>query len=153
MENQEKAKVHAPDAAPKAESAAKATAKPKGAKKKRSTKNIGEGQAHIQSTFNNNLITITDIQGNVVSSCSSGRLKFRGGRKDTPFAAQQVAETAAKAALDMGVTSVRVFVKGAGTGREAAIRALGASGLEVLSIKDVSGIPFNGCRPSKARRL
>ena len=147
-----KKEVHAPATETKAKAAASA-AKPKGAKKKRSTKNIGMGQVHIQSTFNNILISITDEKGNVVSSSSSGKLKFRNSRKDTPFAAQQVAEDAAKKAMGMGLSSVHVFVKGAGTGREAAIRALGAVGLEVLSIKDVSGIPFNGCRPSKARRL
>ena len=148
MENQEKASVHAPAT----ETKAAAPAASKG-KKKRATKNIGMGQVHIQSTFNNNLVTITDQAGNVISNCSSGKLKFRGGRKDTPFAAQQVSETAAKKAVEMGLTSAHVFVKGAGSGREAAIRALGASGIEVLSIKDVSGIPFNGCRPSKRRRL
>ena len=159
MANNEKDNVHAPSSESKPAVAAEAkpattvVAKPKGAKKKRATKNIGMGQVHIQSTFNNNLVTITDQAGNVISNCSSGKLKFRGSRKDTPFAAQQVAETAAKKAIEMGLTSVHVFVKGAGAGREAAIRALGGVGLEVLSIKDVSGIPFNGCRPSKKRRI
>ena len=122
-------------------------------KKKRVTRNLGAGQVHIKSTFNNNLVTITDQAGNVISSCSSGALNFRGGRKDTPYAAQMVAETAGKKAKDMGLTQVAVFVKGAGTGREAAIRALQTVGLEVTSIKDVSGIPFNGCRPTKMRRI
>lgn len=121
-------------------------------KKKRATRNLGVGQVHIKSTFNNNMVTITDQEGNVISWCSSGTLKFRNSRKDTPYAAQLVAETAGKKAKDMGLNQVAVFVKGAGTGREAAIRALTNVGLEVTSIKDVSGIPFNGCRPSKPRR-
>ncbi|MBR4271075.1 MAG: 30S ribosomal protein S11 [Clostridia bacterium] len=122
-------------------------------KKKRVTKNLGSGQAHIKSTFNNCLVSITDLAGNVVSSCSSGALKFKGARKDTPYAAQLVAETAGKKAFDMGIKSVAVFIKGAGSGGEAAIRALTNVGLEITSIKDVSGIPFNGCRPSKPRRI
>lgn len=122
-------------------------------KKKRATKNLGTGAVHIKSTFNNNLVTITDQAGNVVAWCSSGSLKFRGSRKDTPYAAQLVAETAGKKAKDMGLNQVAVYVKGAGSGREAAIRALTNVGLEVTSIKDVSGIPFNGCRPSKPRRI
>ena len=121
-------------------------------KKKRVTKNLGTGQVHIKSSFNNNLVTITDQAGNVVAWSSSGSLKFRNSRKDTPYAAQLVAETAGKKAKDMGINQVAVFVKGAGSGREAAIRALQNVGLEVTSIKDVSGIPFNGCRSSKARR-
>lgn len=122
-------------------------------KKKRVTKNIGVGQVHIKSTFNNNRVTITDAAGNVIADCTSGRLGFRNSRKDTPYAAQTVAETAGKKAADMGLTQADVFVKGAGTGREAAIRALQNVGISILSIKDVSGIPFNGCRPSKKRRI
>ena len=125
----------------------------KPSKKTRETKNLGVGAAHIKSTFNNNLVTITDQAGNVVAWSSSGSLKFRGARKDTPYAAQLVAEAAGKKAKDMGINQVAVYVKGAGSGREAAIRALTNVGLEVLSIKDVSGIPFNGCRPSKPRRI
>lgn len=122
-------------------------------KKRRSTKNIGVGQVHIKSTFNNNRVTITDGAGNVIADCTSGRLGFRNSRKDTPYAAQTVAETAGKKAHDLGLSQANVFVKGAGTGREAAIRALQNVGIEILSIKDVSGIPFNGCRPSKKRRI
>ena len=130
-----------------------AEAKTQTVKKKRVTKNLGTGQVHIKSTFNNNLVTITDQAGNVIASCSSGALNFRNSRKDTPYAAQLVAETAGKKAKDMGLNQVAVFVKGVGTGREAAIRALQNVGLEVTSIKDVSGIPFNGCRPTKRRRI
>ncbi len=122
-------------------------------KKRRNTKNIGVGQVHIKSTFNNSRVTITDGSGNVIADCTSGRLGFRNSRKDTPYAAQSVAETAGKKAHDMGLSQADVFVKGAGTGREAAIRALQNVGIEILSIKDVSGIPFNGCRPSKKRRV
>jgi len=122
-------------------------------KKKRATKNLGLGQAHIKSTFNNCLVSITDQAGNVIASCSSGALKFKGARKDTPYAAQLVSETAGKKAVDLGLKQVAVFVKGAGSGCEAAIRALTNVGLEIISIKDVSGIPFNGCRPSKPRRI
>ena len=122
-------------------------------KKRRNTKNIGVGQVHIKSTFNNSRVTITDGAGNVIADCTSGRLGFRNSRKDTPYAAQSVAETAGKKAHDMGLSQADVFVKGAGTGREAAIRALQNVGIEILSIKDVSGIPFNGCRPSKKRRV
>ncbi len=122
-------------------------------KKKRATKNLGTGAVHIKSSFNNNLVTVTDQAGNVISWCSSGVLKFRGNKKDTPYAAQLVAETAGKKAKEMGLNQVAVYVKGAGSGREAAIRALTNVGLELTSIKDVSGIPFNGCRPSKKRRI
>ena len=122
-------------------------------RKKRTTKNLGTGAAHIKSSFNNLLVTFTDVAGNVVAWSSSGSLGFRNSRKDTPYAAQQVAETAGKKAKDMGINQVAVYVKGAGSGREAAIRALQNVGIEVTSIKDVSGIPFNGCRPSKARRI
>lgn len=122
-------------------------------RRKRATKNLGTGAVHIKSSFNNLLISFTDQQGNVIAWSSSGSLGFRNSRKDTPYAAQQVAETAGKKAKDMGLNQVAVYVKGAGSGREAAIRALQNVGIEVTSIKDVSGIPFNGCRPSKARRI
>ena len=122
-------------------------------KKKRERKNIEKGQAHIQSTFNNTIVTITDTQGNAVSWASAGEMGFRGSRKSTPFAAQTAAETAAKAAMEHGLKTVEVFVKGPGQGREAAIRALQAVGLEVTMIKDVTPIPHNGCRPPKRRRV
>lgn len=122
-------------------------------KKKRNPRSLGTGAVHIKSTFNNNMVTITDQNGEVISWCSSGALNFRGNKKDTPYAAQLVAETAGKKAKEMGLNQVAVYVKGAGSGREAAIRALQNTGLEVTSIKDVSGIPFNGCRPSKKRRI
>lgn len=122
-------------------------------RKRRERKNIDRGSAHIQSTFNNTIVTITDVQGNAVSWASSGELGFRGSRKSTPFAAQTAAETAAKAAMDHGMKSVEVYVKGPGAGREAAIRALQNAGLEVSMIKDVTPIPHNGCRPPKRRRV
>lgn len=121
--------------------------------KKRERKNIEKGAAHIRSTFNNTLVTITDVAGNAISWASAGGLGFRGSRKSTPFAAQMAAETAAKAAMDHGMKSIEVFVKGPGAGREAAIRALQAAGLEVNMIKDVTPIPHNGCRPPKRRRV
>ena len=121
--------------------------------KRRERKNIERGAAHIQSTFNNTIVTITDTQGNTVSWASSGGLNFRGSRKSTPFAAQSAAETAAKAAMEHGMKTVEVYVKGPGAGREAAIRALQATGLEVNMIKDVTPIPHNGCRPPKRRRI
>ena len=132
----------------------KATAK-KGAvvRKRRERKNIDRGSAHIQSTFNKTIVTITDMQGNAVSWASAGELGFRGSRKSTPFAAQTAAETAAKAAMEHGMKTVEVYVKGPGAGREAAIRALQAAGLEVSMIKDVTPIPHNGCRPPKRRRV
>ena len=134
--------------------ATKAAAK-KGAvrTKKRERKNIERGAAHIQSTFNNTIVTITDTQGNTVSWASSGGLNFRGSRKSTPFAAQSAAETAAKVAMEHGMKTVEVYVKGPGAGREAAIRALQATGLEVTMIKDVTPVPHNGCRPPKRRRI
>ena len=134
--------------------ATKATAK-KGATrtKRRERKNIERGCAHIQSTFNNTIVTITDVQGNAISWASAGGLGFRGSRKSTPFAAQSAAETAAKAAMEHGMKSVEVFVKGPGSGRESAIRALQSTGLEVNMIKDVTPIPHNGCRPPKRRRI
>jgi small subunit ribosomal protein S11 len=127
--------------------------KASGARKRRERKNIDRGSAHIQSTFNNTIVTITDVQGNAVSWASSGELGFRGSRKSTPFAAQTAAETAAKAAMEHGMKSVEVYVKGPGSGREAAIRALQGAGLEVSMIKDVTPIPHNGCRPPKRRRV
>ena len=116
-------------------------------------KNIQRGAAHIQATFNNTIVTITDTQGNALSWASAGGLGFRGSRKSTPFAAQTAAETAAKAAMEHGLKAVEVYVKGPGSGREAAIRALQAAGLEVNMIKDVTPIPRNGCRPPKRRRV
>ena len=120
--------------------------------RRRDRKNIENGSAHIQSTFNNTIVTITDLQGNTLSWASAGGLGFRGNRKSTPFAAQSAAETAAKAAMVHGLKTVEVYVKGPGAGREAAIRALSAAGLEVRMIKDVTPIPHNGCRPPKRRR-
>jgi len=122
-------------------------------RKKREKKNIERGCAHIHSSFNNTIVTITDVQGNAVSWASAGGLGFRGSKKSTPFAAQQAAETAAKAAIEHGMKTVSVYVKGPGAGREAAIRALQAAGLEVSMIKDVTPIPHNGCRPPKRRRV
>ena len=123
-------------------------------KKRRERKNVEKGVAHIRSTFNNTIVTITDQQGNALSWASAGELGFRGSRKSTPFAAQTAAETAAKAAIEAcGLKTVEVFVKGPGQGREAAIRALQSAGLEVVSIKDVTPIPHNGCRPPKRRRV
>ena len=121
--------------------------------KKRVKKNVEHGQAHIQASFNNTIVTLTDAQGNALSWASAGGLGFRGSRKSTPYAAQVAAETATKAALVHGLKDVDVFVKGPGTGREAAIRALAASGLNVLSITDVTPFPHNGCRPPKRRRV
>ncbi|NLV88959.1 MAG: 30S ribosomal protein S11 [Tissierellia bacterium] len=121
--------------------------------RRRERKNIERGQAHISSTFNNTMVTLTDMQGNVISWASAGQLGFRGSRKSTPFAAQQAAEEAAKKAMEHGLKSVEVYVKGPGSGREAAIRSLQAAGLEVSMIKDVTPIPHNGCRPPKRRRV
>lgn len=122
-------------------------------RKRRERKNIEKGAAHIRSTYNNTIITITDMNGNAVSWASAGELGFRGSRKSTPFAAQSAAETAAKIAIEHGMKTVEVFVKGPGSGRESAIRALQATGLEVTLIKDVTPIPHNGCRPPKRRRV
>lgn len=122
-------------------------------RKRKEKKNIERGAAHIRSSFNNTIVTLTDVQGNALSWASSGGLGFRGSKKSTPFAAQQAAETAAKAAMEHGLKTVSVYVKGPGAGREAAIRALQAAGLEVNSIKDVTPIPHNGCRPPKRRRV
>jgi len=116
-------------------------------------KNIDKGQAHIQSSFNNTIVTLTDTHGNALSWASAGGLGFRGSKKSTPYAAQMAAETAAKAAQIHGLKSVDVMVKGPGSGREAAIRALSAAGLTVTSIKDVTPVPHNGCRPPKRRRV
>ena len=122
-------------------------------RKRRERKNVEKGQVHIRSSFNNTMVTVTDAQGNALSWASSGGLGFRGSRKSTPYAAQTAAETAAKAAMEYGLKSVEVFVKGPGSGREAAIRALQAVGLEVTLIKDCTPVPHNGCRPPKRRRV
>lgn len=122
-------------------------------RKRRDRKNIERGAAHIRSTFNNTIVTITDTSGNALSWASAGGLGFRGSRKSTPFAAQIAAETAAKSAMEHGLKTVEVYVKGPGSGREAAIRSLQAAGLEVSLIKDVTPIPHNGCRPPKRRRV
>ena len=120
---------------------------------RRNRKNIDKGEAHIHSSFNNTIVTITDTKGNTISWGSAGGLGFKGSRKSTPFAAGEVAETAAKAAMEHGLKTVEVYVKGPGAGREAAIRALQSAGLELSSIKDVTPIPHNGCRPPKRRRV
>ena len=122
-------------------------------KKRKDRKHVEKGQAHIQSTFNNTLVTLTDMDGNALSWSSAGSLGFKGSRKSTPFAAQSAAETATKAALEHGLKTVEVYVKGPGAGREAAIRALQAAGLEITLIKDITPIPHNGCRPPKRRRV
>jgi len=122
-------------------------------RRRRERKNIENGSAHIQSTFNNTIVTITDLGGNALSWASAGGLGFRGSRKSTPYAASSAAETAAKAAMEHGLKTVEVYVKGPGSGREAAIRALQTAGLEVRMIKDVTPIPHNGCRPPKRRRV
>ena len=128
-------------------------AQKKATRKRRVRKNIESGIAHIHSTFNNTIVMITDVHGNALSWSSAGALGFRGSRKSTPFAAQMAAETAAKAAMEHGLKSVEVTVKGPGSGREAAIRALQAAGLEVSAIRDVTPVPHNGCRPPKRRRV
>ena len=122
-------------------------------KRRRERKVVEKGAAHIRSSFNNTMVTITDLEGNALSWASSGGLGFRGSRKSTPYAAQTAAETAAKAAMEHGLKTVEVYVKGPGQGREAAIRALQTAGLEVVMIKDVTPIPHNGCRPPKRRRV
>lgn len=133
---------------------AEATAKPAAPKKKKKErKNIAVGVAHIDATFNNTIITISDTSGNTISWSSCGSHGFKGSRKSTPFAAQVASESAARAAMDHGMRSVSVIVKGPGTGRESAIRALGQAGLRVTVIKDATPIPHNGCRPSKKRRV
>ena len=122
-------------------------------KRRRDRKNIDRGSAHIRSSFNNTIVTVTDVNGNAISWASAGGLGFKGSKKSTPFSAQMAAETAEKAAMEHGMKSVEVFVKGPGPGREAAIRALQTAGLEVSMIKDVTPIPHNGCRPPKRRRV
>ncbi|HHX53431.1 MAG TPA: 30S ribosomal protein S11 [Clostridiales bacterium] len=122
-------------------------------RRRRERKNIERGAAHIRATFNNTIVTISDVNGNALSWASAGELGFRGSRKSTPFAAQSAAETAAKAAMEHGLKTVEVYVKGPGSGRESAIRALQAAGLEITMIKDVTPIPHNGCRPPKRRRV
>ena len=123
------------------------------ARKKRGRKNIAEGVVHIHSTFNNTIVTITDYQGNVISWSSAGAMGFKGSRKGTPFAAQQAADSAAKKAMDHGLRSVQIFVRGPGAGRESALRALQSAGINISLIKDVTPIPHNGCRPPKRRRV
>jgi small subunit ribosomal protein S11 len=126
----------------------------KGTVKKRKTKkNVPMGVAHIQSTFNNTIITITDLNGEVVSWCTAGAKGFKGSRKSTPFAAQVAAEDAAKKAMDAGMRSISVLVKGPGSGRESAVRALATAGLKVNLLRDITPIPHNGCRPPKRRRV
>ncbi len=122
-------------------------------RKKREKKSVFEGNVYIQATFNNTIVTITDISGNGISWASAGSLGFRGAKKSTPYAAQTTAETAAKKAMDVGLREVHVYVKGPGVGRESAIRSLGNLGLWVKSIRDVTPIPHNGCRPRKSRRV
>ena len=122
-------------------------------KKRRERKNIEKGAAHICSTFNNTIVTITDVAGNAISWASAGELGYKGSRKSTPFAAQMAAEAAAKAAMEHGMKTVEVYVQGPGQGRESAIRALSTAGLQVTMIKDVTPIPHNGCRPPKRRRV
>lgn len=122
-------------------------------KKRRERKNIEKGAAHIRSTFNNTIITITDVHGNTVSWASAGEMGFKGSRKSTAYAAQMAAEAAAKTAVENGMKTVEVFVKGPGQGRESAIRALQTTGLDITLIKDVTPIPHNGCRPPKRRRV
>jgi small subunit ribosomal protein S11 len=122
-------------------------------RKRRGRKNIAEGVVHIHSTFNNTIVTITDYQGNVISWASAGAMGFKGSRKGTPFAAQQAADSAAKKAMDHGLRSVQIFVRGPGAGRESALRALQSAGINISLIKDVTPIPHNGCRPPKRRRV
>ena len=122
-------------------------------KKRRERKNIEKGAVHIQATFNNTIITISDVEGNTISWASAGELGFKGSRKSTPYAAQSASETAAKLAMEHGLKSVEVFVKGPGSGRESAIRALETVGLQITMIEDVTPVPHNGCRPPKRRRV
>ncbi len=131
---------------------AKAAAK-KVIRKRRERKNVERGAAHIRATFNNTIVTITDVAGNAISWASSGELGFKGSRKSTPYAAQMVAETAARGAVEHGMKTVDVYVKGPGSGRESAIRAIQTAGLNITMIKDVTPIPHNGCRPPKRRRV
>lgn len=131
---------------------AKVSAK-KVVKRRRERKNVEKGTVHIQATFNNTIVTITDVNGNAISWASAGELGFKGSRKSTPFAAQSASEAAARAAVEHGLKSVEVYVKGPGPGRESAIRALETVGLQITLIKDVTPIPHNGCRPPKRRRV
>jgi small subunit ribosomal protein S11 len=147
VEEKSQEKKGAGQAAAEEKSAAKT------ARKKRGRKNISEGVAHIHSTFNNTIVTITDYQGNVVAWSSAGTMGFKGSRKGTPFAGQQAADNAAKKAMEHGVRSVQVFVKGPGPGRESALRSLQSAGFQISLIKDVTPIPHNGCRPPKRRRV
>jgi small subunit ribosomal protein S11 len=128
-------------------------AQTKKATKKREKKVIPSGRAYVQATFNNTIVTLTDLQGNVISSSSAGASGFKGSRKSTPYAAQMAATTAARKAMEVGLKQIEVFVKGPGSGREAAIRSLQASGLHISSIRDVTPVPHNGCRPPKRRRV
>ena len=130
-----------------------ATTKKTVTKKRRERKNIEKGCAHIRSSFNNTIVTLTDLNGNSLSWASAGEMGFKGSRKSTPYAAQTAAETAAKAAMEHGLKTVEVYITGPGQGRESAIRALQTAGLEIVSIKDVTPIPHNGCRPPKRRRV
>jgi len=130
-----------------------AAQKVKKTRRRKERKNVEHGAAHIKSTFNNSIVTLTDAVGNALSWSSAGALGFRGSRKSTPYAAQAAAETAARVAMEHGLKSIEVYVKGPGSGREAAIRSLQAAGLEVTLIKDVTPIPHNGCRPPKRRRV
>ncbi|WP_244834377.1 30S ribosomal protein S11 [Clostridium sp. BJN0001] len=130
-----------------------AAQKAKKTRRRKERKNIEHGAAHIKSTFNNSIVTLTDVAGNALSWSSAGALGFKGSKKSTPFAAQMAAENAAKSAMEHGLKSIEVYVKGPGSGREAAIRSLQAAGLEVTLIKDVTPIPHNGCRPPKRRRV
>ncbi len=132
---------------------AKASSVKKTGIRRRERKNIDRGSAHIHSSFNNTIVSITDTQGNVISWASSGGLGFKGSRKSTPYAASQAAEVASKTAMEHGMKTIDVYVKGPGAGREAAIRALQTAGLEIVMIKDVTPIPHNGCRPPKRRRV
>ena len=132
---------------------AKAASDKKVVKKRREKRAVTNGQVHIQATFNNTIVTITDANGNAISWASAGELGFKGSRKSTPFAAQSAAETAGKIAKEQGLETVEVFVKGPGSGRESAIRALETVGLRITMIKDVTPIPHNGCRPPKRRRV
>src|SRR5688572_5279710 len=138
---------------PATPSAAPPAAKPGKSTKKKVKKNVGTGIAHVQSTFNNTIVTVTDLSGNVVAWSSAGARGFKGSRKSTPFAAQLAAEEAARKAMEQGVTSVAIFVKGPGAGRESALRGFQTVGLRVSLIRDVTPIPHNGCRPPKRRRV
>src|ERR1044072_4713067 len=143
----------ATDEKPKTEGSAGAKETELGARRNRGRKHIAEGVVHIHSTFNNTIVTITDYQGNVISWSSAGAMGFKGSRKGTPFAAQQAADSAAKKAMDHGLRSVQIFVRGPGAGRESALRALQSAGINISLIKDVTPIPHTGCRPPKRRRV